>query len=226
MARNSTSTIFNHNWQRLRGKLKAMTGRRLLWLSILCISSIVLSSCVKRPDALPPLIKIISPKNGAVQSADMKIIGYALDDEGIAAIRVGGDNLLESELLQGERTKKLIQFAFRPTSQQSGKWQTTIQVEDINGRLSTLEYGFEIDAFSPSVKVKPPRDVGGGRMEVSGVARDNLLLERIVVNGIEVSFSPVSEKFFNVSVEAAPSVTTVVYDQAGNSATWQNTLNQ
>ncbi len=226
MARNSTSTIFNHNWQQLRGKLKAMTGRRLLWLSILCISSIVLSGCVKRPDALPPLIKIISPKNGAVQSADMKIIGYALDDEGIAAIRVGGVNLLESDLLQVEKDKKLIQFAFRPTNPQSTTYETLIQVEDINGRISTLEYGFEIDVFLPSVKVKPPVDVGGGRMEVAGVARDNLLLERIVVNGVEVAFSPVREKFFNVSVEAAPTVTTVVYDQAGNSASWQNTLGQ
>lgn len=205
-----------------------MRAKRFFWLALLCglfcTATLLLSGCVKRPDALPPLIKIISPKNGAVQSADMKIIGYALDDEGIAAIRVGGENLLESELLRPEKSKKLIQFAFRPTNRQSGRLETFIEVEDINGRISTLEYSIEIDVFLPSVKVKPPRDIGGGRMEVSGVARDNLLLERIVVNGVEVAFSPVKEKFFNVSVEAAPTVTTVVYDQAGNSATWQNTL--
>jgi len=203
-----------------------MTVKRLFWLVLLCVVTLLFTSCVKRPDALPPLIKIISPKNGAVQSADMKIIGYALDDEGITAIRVGNQNLLEDELLASERNKKLIQFAFTVSNQQTGRLETLIQVEDINGRISTLEYSIAIDVFSPSVKVKPPRDIGGGRMEVSGVARDNLLLERIVVNGVELSFSPVREKFFSIAVETAPTVTTVVYDQAGNSANWQNTLGQ
>ena len=84
-----------------------------------------------------------------------------------------------------------------------------------------MRYELEIDATLPSVKVIPPSRLGEDKMSVSGVARDNNLLARIVVNGIDISFSETKEKFFTVDVPYAETALVTVYDQAGNSRNWE-----
>ena len=178
--------------------------------------------CVKPRDSLEPIINITHPTNGTVKSAaGLTIVGYALDDQGIAALRVDGFDLFDDEVLQNERFKLLIPFAFEPKLIQEGKWGATIEAEDKNGRISTLRYEIEIDATPPSVKVIPPERLGNDQLRVSGVARDNNLLGRIKVNDTEVAFSAAKEKFFRVDVPYADLVIVTVYDQAGNSRSWE-----
>ncbi|MEZ4630607.1 MAG: hypothetical protein R2880_07865 [Deinococcales bacterium] len=192
-------------------------------LYIVLAIGFLLSACVKRDDALAPMISITEPKNGAVKSADaLRIVGYAMDDMGIQALRVEGNDLFASEFLKNERGKKLVQFAFRPNLIREGQWGALIEAEDKSGRVSTLRYQLDIDATAPSLKVMRPEKLANGRLRVSGVARDNRLLERIVVNGVDVSFSPAREKFFTIDIEAADEVLTVVYDEAGNMRSWEN----
>ena len=194
-------------------------GRRLWFILFF---PLLFCSCIKRGDGLEPVINITNPKNGTIKSGDNLIItGYALDDVGIKALRVNGSDLLKDKLLRSERNKKLIRFDFTPTFIREGKWGANIEVEDKNGRISTMRYELEIDATLPSVKVIPPSRLGEDKMSVSGVARDNKLLARIVVNGIDVSFSAAKEKFFTVDVPYTDTVLVTVYDQAGNSRSWE-----
>ncbi len=195
--------------------------QRRVWLTIL-LFPLLLCSCIRRGDGLEPVINITNPKNGTIKSGDNLIItGYALDDVGIRSLRVNGNDLLKDKLLKSERNKKLIRFDFAPTFIQEGKWGANIEVEDKSGRVSAMRYELEIDATLPSVKVIPPSRLGENQMSVSGVARDNNLLARIVVNGIDISFSAAKEKFFTVDVPYADSVLVTVYDQAGNSRNWE-----
>lgn len=195
--------------------------KRSLWLIILFLS-LLLCSCIRAGDALEPIINITNPTNGTVKSGDNLVItGYALDDVGIKTLRVNGSDLLRNKFLKSERNKKLIRFDFTPTFIREGKWGAEIEVEDKSGRVTKMRYELEIDATLPSVKVIPPNRLGNDKMSVSGVARDNNLLERIVVNGIEVSFSAAKEKFFTVDVPYNEVVLVTVYDQAGNSRNWE-----
>ena len=52
---------------------------------------VALAGCLNRTDSLAPVVSITDPRSGATRTTeDLVIAGYALDDEGIAAIRVNG----------------------------------------------------------------------------------------------------------------------------------------
>ncbi len=183
----------------------------------LFVASIFLSGCFTRPDSLAPLINISNPTSGTVRSAEnLTISGYAVDDEGIVAIRVDEVDLLSFPIFQGERGKRLVEFGFRPQQITEGRWASTIIVEDSSGRSTRLDYTLEIDATAPTLDLDPVQRLSSGRLRVSGIARDNNILERIAVAGIEVSVGSVSEKAFSLDVEVDGTTQVIVEDEAGN----------
>jgi len=180
---------------------------------------LALTGCLERTDALAPIVTVTSPANGTVRSADNLIIsGYAMDDEGIAAIRVDQDDLLAFPIFQNERGKKLVQFGFRPQQIDEGQWESDIVVEDTSGFVTTLRYVLEIDTTPPTLTLSPLQNLGGGRVRVTGTAQDNQMLERISVNDTVLSFAAVQERPFSVdlSSEGLDSISVQVRDQAGN----------
>jgi len=189
----------------------------MTFVIVLLVTS--LTGCLERTDALAPIVTVTSPANGTVRSADNLIIsGYAMDDEGIVAIRVDQDDLLAFPIFQNERGKKLVQFGFRPRQIDEGQWKSDIVVEDTSGFVTTLRYVLEIDTTPPSLELSPLQNLGGGRVRVTGTARDNQLLERITINDTVLSFAAVQERPFSLDFDSQglDSVTVQVRDQAGN----------
>ncbi len=173
---------------------------------------------MNRGDSLAPVVTITEPRSGTVRTGDeLRIIGYALDDEGIASIRVDGTELLADEAFAGERGKRLINFGFRPQAVGEGTWRSLITVTDTTGRATTLEFPLEIDSTPPTAEITSVEGLGGSRSRVTGVARDNDLVGEIIVNGTALSFTPASEVTFTQDVEGA--LVIEVIDQAGNETT-------
>lgn len=193
--------------------------KQLRWLGA-ALLLVALSGCFERADSLAPLINISNPRSGTVRTADnLTISGYAVDDEGIAAIRVDDVDLLDFPIFQSERGKKLIEFGFRPQQINEGRWASTITVEDVSGRSTRLDYTLEIDTVPPTLDLDPVQRLDDGRLRISGIARDNNLLARIAVAGVEVSVLPVSEKAFSLDVAVNGNTTIIVEDEAGNRLT-------
>ena len=182
----------------------------------LCVLSLGLSACVKRPDALAPVVNITSPKSGTVRTAEnLQISGYALDDEGVRAVRVNGLDLLGESIYEGQRDKKLVRFAFIPQSVGEGRWASTIQVEDVDGRVTALDFPLEIDTTPPTLELTGVEGLADGLVRVVGVARDNDQVGRVSVSGTDISFIPAPQVSFSLDV-AREGLEIVVTDQAGN----------
>jgi len=189
--------------------------RSILFLLGTALLGAFLSGCAGRDDALAPLVTITEPRSGTVRTGeDLSIIGYALDDEGVVAVRVDGVDLLGDPALEGERGKKLIHFGFRPQRVREGIWRSAIEVEDVGGHKTTLNFPLEIDRTPPIVEITSVEGLGGGRTRVSGVARDNDTVGSIVVNGTPLAFTPAPEAPFSYVAEGEIQIT--VQDQAGN----------
>lgn len=179
--------------------------------------AILLSACFEREDSLAPVISITEPRSGTVRSTEnLTISGYALDNHGIRAIFVDGSDLLDFPLFEGERGKRLVQFGFIPQQIDEGQWASYIVVEDMRGRSTELRYVLEIDTTAPELELNPLSRLGDGRVRVSGVARDNHLLARLSIAGVELSFPAVSEKVFSLDVRPDGPIVVRVEDQAGN----------
>jgi hypothetical protein len=189
------------------------------------LSLLFLAACVGRPDSLAPIITITEPPTGTVQRAEgLTVTGYALDDSGIAAIRVNGSaNFLDNPGYQNERGNKLVQFWFQPGEIQAGQRTFTIEVEDVSGRVSTLDYVVQIDTEPPVIEIDRIEFVAGNQLRVSGLVRDNDRVARIAVNDEELPFSPVEQRRFSVTIPRAEAVRVVAYDQAGNRAVAEET---
>jgi hypothetical protein len=182
----------------------------------------LLSACLSRSDSLAPIVTISDPKSGTVRSAEnLTIRGYALDDEGIVAIRVDGQDLLQSTLYQSEKGKKLIEFGFRSREISEGQFASVIEAEDLSGRKSTLRFELKIDTTPPSLELDALKSLGEGRVRVSGMARDNNQLGQIIINGSELAFASVSEQAFSLDIEQSSTITVTVEDRAGNSTSQQ-----
>lgn len=187
-------------------------------LTLLLVFASMLTGCMNRGDSLAPVITITEPRSGTVRTGDeLRIIGYALDDEGVASISVDGAELLADEAFEGERGKRLINFGFRPQALGEGSWRSLITVTDVTGRSSTLSFPLEIDSTPPTVEVSSVEGLGGDRSRVSGVVRDNDTVGEIIVNGVALSFTPTPEVTFTQDIEGPLEI--LVFDQAGNRAT-------
>ena len=165
---------------------------------------------------MAPIITIVDPPSGAVRRVEnLEVRGYALDDEGIASILVNGNDLLSYAGLQGEKGKKLIQFAFRITPDRD-RFASTIVATDTSGAVTSYTYELQIDTVPPTVEVQEVTPLDGGRVRVRGVARDNDLVKSVQVADQGLAFVPTREKEFSVDVTAAPDATIRVEDRAGN----------
>src|SRR5690606_42025497 len=72
----------------------------------------LLAGCMGRSDSMAPVIAITDPRSGATRSTeDLRISGYAMDDKGVASIRVGGLDLLQAELYAADPAHGQATFA-------------------------------------------------------------------------------------------------------------------
>ena len=166
---------------------------------------------------MAPIITIVDPPSGAVRRVEnLEVRGYALDDEGVASIVVNGKDLLTYPTLQGEAGKKLVEFAFGITPDDKNRFTSTIVATDTSGGVTEYTYELQLDTVPPTVEVQEPTDLGGGRVRVRGVARDNDLVKLITVAGQALAFVATSEYKFSVDVDAAQDATVTAEDRAGN----------
>jgi hypothetical protein len=184
--------------------------------------SLMLTGCLQRSDSMAPIITITSPTSGAVRTADnLTVRGYVFDDDGVAAIRVNGQDLLSHPLYASRRGKRLVDFGFSNVNLQEGRWSVRIEAEDTRGRITTLDYELQIDVTPPTLELNPLEPLSGNLLRVSGVARDNLMLASITVNDVQIPVGQVKERIFTVDIPRASTVTVTVKDQAGNVITRQ-----
>lgn len=183
--------------------------------NLLLLLSLFLTSCISRGDSLAPILTM-NPPSGAVQRADnMRVDGYVMDDEGIVSIRVNNTDLLENELYEGEKGKKLIQFSFRPRSE-GNQFTSSVTVEDASGRTTKVNYELRIDTAPPVIELIEVTNLGNSRLRVRGTARDNDLLKSITVGGQSLPFVPIAQREFSMDVAVSETMTVDVEDRAGN----------
>ncbi|MFO7544544.1 MAG: hypothetical protein R6W77_03515 [Trueperaceae bacterium] len=191
--------------------------RPALLLVAVAILLPTLTACLGRTDSSSPIIAITEPKSGTTRSAvDLRIRGYAMDDAGVASIRVDGADLLQDALYASERGKQLVQFAFTKPNLTDGELTLVLEVTDVNGRTTTETYLLTLDATPPAVELTRVEGAGGGRVRVEGVASDNIRLSSIRINGVPIAFTPGREFAFSVLVDGVENGEVVVEDSAGN----------
>lgn len=195
-------------------------ARRIRHLLALVAVSLLLSACLQRGDAMPPTVSIREPRSGTTRTtADLRIVGYAFDDEGIEAIRVDGIDLMATSTYAGERGKRLVEFSFTIRDLSDGDVTVQIEAQDAGGRVTSLPYRLRLDSTPPSIELGAVTPLGNDRVRVEGVARDNTTLAIIRVNGVPITFTPASEHAFRVDVATAENGEVVAEDAAGNVAT-------
>lgn len=166
---------------------------------------------------MAPVVAITEPRSGTTRNSDdLSISGYAMDDAGIASIKVDGTDLLLDGQYASERGKRLVQFAFTKPNLKDGELTLTLDVTDVNGRRATERYVLTLDATPPTVELTKVEGIGGGKLRVEGVARDNMRLSSIRINGVPLAFTPGAEYSFSVDVDAVDGGQVVVEDSAGN----------
>ena len=163
------------------------------------------------------MLSIREPRSGATStSANLRIAGYAMDDDGIAAIRVDGVDLLASSAYAGERGKRLVEFFFTIRDLSDGDVTVTIEAEDTTGRVTVLPYRLRLDGTPPTLEIAAVTALGGGRLRVEGVVRDNTTITSVRINDVPLQFTPGPEVAFRVDVADVPGGEIVVEDAAGN----------
>lgn len=200
------------------GRRRLRRATTLLALAAALVPSV--TACLARSDSSSPIIAITEPKSGTTRSAvDLRIRGYAMDDAGVASIRVDGADLLQDPLYAAERGKQLVQFAFTKPNLTDGELTLVLEVTDVHGRTTTETYLLTLDATPPTVELTRVEGAGSGRVRVEGVASDNIRLTSIRVNGVPIAFTPGREFAFSVLVDAEENGEVVVEDSAGNRTT-------
>lgn len=175
------------------------------------------TACVERGDAMPPAVSIREPRSGTTSATEnLRIAGYAFDDEGIAAVRVDGVDLLATSAYASERGKKLIEFYFTIRDLTDGDVTVLIEAEDARGRVTVMPYRLRLDSTPPTLELGSVTPLGSGRLRVEGVVRDNTMVTSVLINGIPLAFTPAPEHAFRVDVADVSGGEVVVEDAAGN----------
>lgn len=183
----------------------------------LSLLALLASGCLGRDDALAPIVAIREPKSGTTRTTeDLRIVGYAMDDEGIEEIRVGGTDLLSYDVYASERGKRFVEFAFTIPDLSDGETTTRIVVVDGSGRQATYEHALRIDTTPPTLELTAVTALGGGLLRVEGVARDDDAVSAIRIDDVPLQFPPSTEHRFSLDVAAGPDARVVVEDSAGN----------
>jgi len=177
----------------------------------------LLAGCMGRGDSTTPIVAISDPKSGTTRTADnLTITGYAMDDFGVASIKINGTDVLQNAAYTGERGKRLVRFRFTVGGLQDGEVTTHIVVADVNGRTSTLDYHLTIDNTPPTVQLTKVASAGSGQTHVEGEAKDNNRVASITINGQPLAFTPGPDVPFSVDVPTQKGGAVVVEDSAGN----------
>jgi len=177
----------------------------------------LLAGCMGRGDSTTPIVAISDPKSGTTRTADnLTITGYAMDDFGVASIKINGTDVLQNAAYAGERGKRLVRFRFSVGGLQDGEVTTHIVVDDVNGRTSKLDYHLTIDNTPPTVKLSKVGSAGSGQIHVEGEAKDNNRVASITIDGQPLAFTPGPDVPFSVDVPAQKGGAVVVEDSAGN----------
>lgn len=177
----------------------------------------VLTGCSGRSDSIAPVVSITDPKSGTTRTTDdLTIVGYAMDDRGVASIKINGTDVLADPSYAGERGKRLIRFRFTVNGLADGQVTTHIDVTDVSGRTSSETYALTIDNTPPSLELGDVRSLGGGQVHVEGTASDNDRVASITIDGQPLAFTPAAEVPFSVDVSAKSGAAVVVEDSAGN----------
>jgi len=197
-----------------------MTGRiarAVVTSALLLALAGTLSACVERGDAMPPTVAIREPRSGTTSTTEnLRIVGYAFDDAGIAAVRVDGVDLLATPAYASERGKRLVEFFFTIRDLTDGDVTVLIEAEDTQGRVTVMPYRLRLDSTPPTLELTAVTSLGGGRLRVEGIARDNTLVISVLINGIPLAFTPAPEYAFRVDVADIADGEVVVEDAAGN----------
>jgi hypothetical protein len=194
----------------------AFRWRRTLSALLLLTLPLVLAGCLSRGDSFTATVTITEPKAGTARSSDtVDIFGYAMDDRGIAAIRVDGNDLLASPQFASERGKRLVHFGFRGLTSREGVITYQIEVEDVDGQITTLPYSLTVDVTPPTLELEATR-LSTGRYSLRGIARDNQLISSIRIGGVPVSIVPAAEVPFEFNNIDPESNVIEVIDSAGN----------
>ncbi len=197
-----------------------MTGRRaqaVVVTALLTALAVTLAACVERSDAMPPTVAIREPRSGTTSTTEnLRIVGYAFDDAGIAAVRVDGVDLLATPAYASERGKRLVEFFFTIRDLTDGDVTVLIEAEDTHGRVTVMPYRLRLDSTPPTLELTAVTSLGGGRLRVEGIARDNTLVTSVLINGIPLAFTPAPEYAFRVDVADVADGEVVVEDAAGN----------
>lgn len=185
-------------------------------LPVLLLLSLLLTSCLNRGDSFPAIVTITEPKAGTARATDtIDIFGYAMDDRGITAIRVDGNDLLASPQFASERGKRLVHFGFRGVSSREGVITYQIDVEDVDRHVTSLQYSLTVDTSPPTLELEVT-PLGSGRYHLRGVARDNLLVSSIRIGGVPVAIAPSAEVAFEFNNLDPETNVIEVIDSAGN----------
>lgn len=186
-------------------------------LSVLLI--LLLGGCLSRGESFDAVISITEPKAGTARSTEqVDVYGYAMDDNGIIAIRVDGSNLFDSPAFASERGKKLVHFGFRGQARGEGELTYLIEVQDQGGNITTMNYSLTVDVTPPELELTAT-DAGGGAFNLSGVARDNVAVSSIRIGGVPYTFAPGPEVSFDLPNVTPAERTVEVTDSAGNTIT-------
>lgn len=213
-------------WKGARGPVipspAAMRTRSRQLVSTVLLAAaglLLLGGCLSRSEAFDAVISITEPKAGTARSTEqVDVYGYAMDDNGIAAIRVDGENLFNSAAFASEQGKKLVHFGFRGQARGEGELNYVIEVEDVDGNVTTLNYTLTVDVTPPSLELTAT-SVGGGAFNLSGTARDNVSVSAIRIGGVPYTFAPGPEVSFDLP-NVTPSERIIeVTDSAGNTIT-------
>ena len=196
----------------------ALAPRRRASLFVAALAlSLLLSSCLLRDDSLAPVVAIREPASGTTRTTEaLRIVGYAMDDEGIASIEVDGTDLLDFDVYAGERGKRFIEFVFTIPNLSEGETTSRIVVQDVKGRTSTLLHTLRIDVTPPTLELLEVRDLGGGQLRIEGIARDDVAVSAIRINEVPLQFAASPEHRFALVVTAERDALIVVEDSAGN----------
>ena len=164
---------------------------------------------------MAPLLTITEPKGGAVtMGAQIPVSGYAFDDQGLKSIAVNGTEVLPSS----ERGRKLVNFRFQVAGLAEGRISVDITASDLAGNRQELNLPLVLDNQRPTLAIEETT-LSGGRLQVRGLASDNLGVDRVVAHygdtfsrlnlpqGESVPFA------VNLPVE---SLTLIAVDAAGN----------
>jgi hypothetical protein len=200
------------------GRLAGRSTGRAARGALAAVAVVLLATaCLERGDAMPPSVAIREPRSGATSTTEnLRIVGYAFDDEGIAAVRVDGVDLLATSAYESERGKRLVEFFFTIRDLTDGEVTVLIEAEDTRGRVTVMPYRLRLDSTPPTIDLISVTPLGGGRLRVEGVARDNSLVTSVLINGIPLAFTPAPEHAFRVDVAEVAGGEVVVEDAAGN----------